>query len=277
MLDRRAREHALDAVGEHRRAARSARRRARTAASSSPWRPRPLSPVRTPRTAPSATSSCWTSVSGSTITPSSSACSAMKRVRRASEKTWLPLLCIGGGTIGSRAARELRQQVDGLALDRAVARHLRERLAREQLEQRRGLHDGARELVRADGAALVDERDRHLAERLGERRVALEQLRQPDRAGQPGRPAADDRDADLELLVGRRLGRGDDLGRRERRRVLSGRGRHAAIVLRAALGGRGWAKWHSRRCQVALAASATWPSASRLLSARCRSTSAPTP
>ena len=53
-----------------------------------------------------------------------------------------------------------------------------------------------------------------------------------DRAGQPGRPAADDRDADLELLVGRRLGRGDDLGRRERRRVRSGGGRHAAIVLR---------------------------------------------
>ena len=30
----------------------------------------------------------------------------MKRVSRASEKTWLPLLCMGGGTIGSRVARE---------------------------------------------------------------------------------------------------------------------------------------------------------------------------
>ena len=119
-----------------------------------------------------------------------------------------------------------REQVDGLALDRPVARHLRERDAREQLQQRRGLHHGARELVRADRAALVDERDRHLAERLGERGIGLEQLREPHRAGQPGRPAADDRDADLELLVGRRLRRGDDLGRRERRRVVSGRDRH---------------------------------------------------
>ena len=131
-------------------------------------------------------------------------------------------------------------------LDRAVARHLRERRAREQLEQRRRLHDGARELVRADRAALVDERDRRLAEPLRDRRVGLEQLRQPDRAGQPGRPAADDRDADLELLVGGRLGRGDDLGRRERRRVRSGRDRHAAIVLRTRLGGRGSPRAHCR-------------------------------
>ena len=74
--------------------------------SSSPWRPRPLSPVRMPRTAPSVTSSRCASVSGSTMTPSSSARSAMKRASRASENTWLPLLCMGGGTIGRRAARE---------------------------------------------------------------------------------------------------------------------------------------------------------------------------
>ncbi len=92
--------------------------------------------------------------------------------------------------------------------------------------------------------------------RLGERRVALQQLRQPDRAGEPGGPAADDRDADLELLVGRRLGRGDDLGRRERRRVRSGRDRHAAIVLRRSRGAR---RVRTETCQVTLAASATWP------------------
>ena len=130
----------------------------------------------------------------------------------------------------ARRARA-RHEVDGLVLDRPVARHVLERRAREQLEQRRRLHDGARELVRADGAALVDERDRHLAEPLGDRGIVLEQLRQADRAGQPGRAAADDRDADLELLLGRRLGRSDDLGRRERRRVRSGDGRHAPIVL----------------------------------------------
>ena len=165
-----------------------------------------------------------------------------------------------------------REQVDGLVLDRAVARHLLERGAREQLEQRRRLHDGARELMRADRPALVDERDRHLAERLRDGRVVLEQLRQPDRAGQPGRPAADDRDADLELLVGRRLGRGDDLGRRERRGVRSGRDRHAAIVLGRIGGARARPSGTRRVChcgqsrarpaerQVALAACATWPS-----------------
>ena len=60
----------------------------------------------------------------------------------------------------------------------------------------------------------------------------------------PAGPAADDRDADLELLLGRRLGRGDDLGRRERRRVRSGRDRHAAIVLRRLGGAAAAAKWH---------------------------------
>ena len=43
--------------------------------------------LRTPRTAQSLTSSFWTSVSGRSITPSSSARSARKRARRASEKT----------------------------------------------------------------------------------------------------------------------------------------------------------------------------------------------
>ena len=128
--------------------------------------------------------------------------------------------------------------------------------------------------MRADGAALVHERDRHLAEPLGDRRVVLQQLRQPDRAGQPGRAAADDRDADLELLVGRRLGRADDLGRRERRRVRGGRrsarGHRTQPDRRGGTAAPGAAKWHSPRVPLGR-------SASRLLSARCRSTSAPTP
>ena len=76
--------------------------------------------------------------------------------------------------------------------------------------------------MRPDRPSLVDERDQRLAEPLRDRGVALDQLREPDCTGKPGRPAADDRDADLELLVGRRLRSGDDLGRRERRRVRSG-------------------------------------------------------
>ena len=54
--------------------------------------------------------------------------------------------------------------------------------------------------------ALVEDGDRDLAELLGELGLVLEQLHDPDRAGEPGGPAADDRDADLDPLV---LGVGD--------------------------------------------------------------------
>ena len=60
--------------------------------------------------------------------------------------------------------------------------------------------------MRAGLLALVDDRDRHLAEPLGRRRVVLEQLAEADRAGEPGGAAADDEDADLDPLV-RRVGR----------------------------------------------------------------------
>ena len=82
--------------------------------------------------------------------------------------------------------------------------------------------------MRAGLLALVDERDRHLAEPLGRRRVLLEQLAEPDRAREPRRAAADDQDADLDALVGRVGRRGDHLGARERRRIVRGAnlGRH---------------------------------------------------
>ena len=74
--------------------------------SGSPSRPSPLSPVLTPRTAPSATSSRCASVSGSTIAPSSSASSAMCRPSCDSENTRLPLLWNGGG-VGIRTSNDL--------------------------------------------------------------------------------------------------------------------------------------------------------------------------
>ena len=74
--------------------------------------------------------------------------------------------------------------------------------------------------MRAGRLALLDDRDRHLAEALGDLGRLLEQLSEADRAGEPGRPGADDQDADLDPLR-RRIGRrGDHLGRRERRRVV---------------------------------------------------------
>ena len=52
--------------------------------------------------------------------------------------------------------------------------------------------------MRAGLLALLEHRDRHVAEPLGELRRVLEQLAEPDRAGEPGRPGADDQDADLD-------------------------------------------------------------------------------
>ncbi len=53
--------------------------------------------------------------------------------------------------------------------------------------------------------------DRDLAERLGELGLVLEELHHPDRAGEPRRAAADDRDADLDPLVLGIRGRPDEL------------------------------------------------------------------
>ena len=62
--------------------------------------------------------------------------------------------------------------------------------------------------MRAGHLALVEHRHRHLAELLGGGRVGLEQLAHADRAGQAGRTAADEQDADVDALVlgGLRLG-----------------------------------------------------------------------
>ena len=75
----------------------------------------------------------------------------------------------------------------------------------------------------AGDAALLDHRHRDLAELFLKRRLVLEQLRQPDRAGETGGPAADDRDADLDPVL-LRIGRRADelLGRVDRRRIFSG-------------------------------------------------------
>ena len=72
--------------------------------------------------------------------------------------------------------------------------------------------------MRARDLALLEHRDRHLAERLHHLRVVLEQLQQPDRAREPGLAAADDRDADLDPLVLGVGGRSEELPRRVDRR-----------------------------------------------------------
>ena len=74
--------------------------------------------------------------------------------------------------------------------------------------------------MRAGLLALLDDRDRDVAEPLGRLGRLLEQLAEPDRAGEPGRACADDQDADLDPLVGGIGRRGDRLGGRERRRIV---------------------------------------------------------
>ena len=62
--------------------------------------------------------------------------------------------------------------------------------------------------MRPDHLALVEHRHRHLSQPLGGGRVGREQLAHADGAGQAGRPAADEEDADVDALVrgGLRLG-----------------------------------------------------------------------
>ena len=57
--------------------------------------------------------------------------------------------------------------------------------------------------------ALLDDRERHVAEPLGDVGVLLEQLPEADRAGEAGGPGAHHEHADLDALV-ERVGRLDD-------------------------------------------------------------------
>ena len=91
----------------------------------------------------------------------------------------------------------------------------------EELFHRRGLHVGSGEQVGAGHLALLDHRDRDFTELLGQLRLVLEQLHDLVGAGEPGRAASHNRDADLNSLVlgvGRRA---DHVGRVERRRELT--------------------------------------------------------
>ena len=131
--------------------------------------------------------------------------------------------------------RPLRQDVDRLAVHVAVARKLLELLgpSLEEAPQRPGVDDRAGEEMRAGLLALLDDRDRDVAEPLGGLRRLFEQLAEPDRAGEAGRPRTDDQDSDLDPLVGGIRGRRDGLGRRERGRVVRWNDSSAAHPFRA--------------------------------------------
>src|SRR4029450_13732351 len=114
-----------------------------------------------------------------------------------------------------------RQVVDGLAADLALERHARDPLLfAEERAQRARIYDGAGEEVRADLLALVEHREGHVAEPLGDGRLGLEQLPQADRARETGRPRPYDEYADVDSFVRQIRRLGDDLAQAERRRVI---------------------------------------------------------
>ena len=119
--------------------------------------------------------------------------------------------------------RALREQVDGLAVHLPVGRHLLDRHPpREELADRARVHHRAREEVRPGLLALLEHGDGDVAELLLHLRVLLEELAEPDRAGEATGPAADDQDAHVDALVDRIGRRRDRVGGREGRRMVGG-------------------------------------------------------
>ena len=193
--------------------------------SSSPPRPRPRSPVRMPTTRPPETSSLRAAVSrderrasllralrepGADLRDRRDVVAVVPH-RRRSRKTHRPL----GG-----------QVVEALALDARPERHVLAVHSGEELSEGARVHDGAGEEVRAGCLALLDDRHGDLAQPLADSRVLLEKLVQPDRCREAGRAPSDDEDADVDALIRRIGGLGDELGRAERRREVRGTNAH---------------------------------------------------
>ena len=184
--------------------------------SGSPSRPSPLSPVLTPRTAPSATSSLC--------------CVSLRQHHRSQllrQLRHVPSQLRQGEhqvalVVERRRRRDphlegLAHQVDGFLRDRPeAARQRRHVLTRQQVAQRRRIHHSARQQVRSRHPSLVKHRDRRLAQPLGRRRVLRQQLSQPDRAGQPGRACPDEDHAHVDALVLLRLRSLDELAHLDR-------------------------------------------------------------
>ena len=78
----------------------------------------------------------------------------------------------------------------------------------------------------AGDAALVDDGDRRLAERLRRRGVVGQELAEPDRARHAGRAAADEEHAHVDPLVLARLGRRDEFAHPDRGWIVGGAARH---------------------------------------------------
>ncbi len=183
--------------------------------SSPPSRPRPLSPVRDADHAAVGDEQLLRRGLGqdhraALLGAARRASGRAARARRSSCRG-----CASSAAAGCGSAAAAREDVDGLAVHRAVRRHVLDAVAvLEETAQRARVDDRAGEQVRAGLLALLDDRDRHVAEPLGDVGMLLEQLAEADRAGEARRAGADDEHADLDALVDR-VGRlGDELARR---------------------------------------------------------------
>ena len=121
------------------------------------------------------------------------------------------------------------QEQHRLPVHLAVERHLVDpRAPLEQPLQRQRVDHRAREQVRTGSLSFLEQGDRNFAEPIRQLGMLLRQLAQPDRSGQTRRACADDQKADVDSLVDR-VGRRDDrLRSRPRRRILGWANAHDA-------------------------------------------------
>src|SRR5581483_3199673 len=114
-----------------------------------------------------------------------------------------------------------RQEEHRLRPDRPVERQLVERPApTEETLQGPRVHDGSRQQMRARRLALLEERDRNVAEPLSDLRLLLDQLSEANRRSEPRRTGADDQEPDVDPLVDGIRRSGDRLRRRPRGRIV---------------------------------------------------------
>ena len=99
----------------------------------------------------------------------------------------------------------LGHEVDGFGGNGLAEREVGGLEVGEQLAERAGIDDRAREIVLAQALGLLEHADVEVGHAAAALLVALHQPRQLDRAGEPGRPGADDQHVHLDRLGARRV------------------------------------------------------------------------
>ncbi len=124
---------------------------------------------------------------------------------------------------GDRQRPSAGEHVHRLRRDRTVSGNVLDpHPVAEEPPKRPGVDDHPREKMRARMSALLGHRQRHITEELGGLRVLLEELPEPDRAGEPGRAGADHEHADFDPLVDGIARFCDELARPKRRWIVDG-------------------------------------------------------